>query len=94
MSRRPTILFQFVSLVAVIFIVTVLMMVAALFSDPNHPVNLWFNRYAIPLLLGEVGALLILGFLAMAGDQTKQPQPDEGSEIKDERLETSLRRDP
>lgn len=69
LRRRPSLLFQAVSLVAFLFILTVLIMVAALFSDPDSPLNGWFNRYGISLLLGEVAALFVLGFLAMVRDQ-------------------------
>ncbi len=77
MTRTPPSLwFRAVGLVAALFVLTVFVMIAALFSDPELPINLWLNRYALPLLLGEVVLLLALGFVAMVTDQAKtEPRP-------------------
>lgn len=74
MPARPSLLFRAVGLAAALFVLTVLVMVAALFSDPELPINQWLNRYSLHLLLGEVGLLLVLGVLAMVTDRTAEPE--------------------
>lgn len=71
MSAKPSLLFRAVGLVAALFVLTVFVMIAAVFSDPELPINLWLNRYSLPLLLGEVGLLLVLGFAAMVTDRSR-----------------------
>lgn len=70
--RRPSVWFQAASLVAFLFVMTVLIMVAALFSDPDSPLNAWFNRYGLWLFVGEIGTLSLLVFLGMIRDQKEQ----------------------
>lgn len=70
--RPPPLLFQVVGVVAFLFILTVLIMVAALFSDPESGLNDWFNRYGVWLLLGEVGVMFVLGIVGMARDQGRK----------------------
>jgi hypothetical protein len=69
MPTPPSIWFRLVSLVAAAFVLTVLVLIAAFFTDPNTPLNQWLNRYALIVLLVEVGLLLILGFFAMLHDR-------------------------
>jgi hypothetical protein len=79
MSGRPSVWFRAVSVAALAFIVTVLIMVAALFTDPETAINRWLNRYALYLLLAEVGMLLVLAGVAMTTDETT----DDGPTTKD-----------
>ncbi len=77
MPAKPSLLFRAVGLLAALFVLTVFMMVAALFSDPELPINVWLNHYAMHLLLGEVALLLIVGFLAMVTDKSVPPRTDQ-----------------
>ena len=72
--RPPPVLFQIVGVAAFLFILTVLIMVAALFSDPDSPLNEWFNQYGVWLLLGEVAVMFVLGIVGMFRDQGKNDQ--------------------
>lgn len=78
MSHRPSLLFLATGLVAAVFIVTVFVMIAALFSDPELPINQWLNRYSLPLLLGEVVLLVALGLAAMMLDRSSSETPSPG----------------
>lgn len=78
MSHRPSLLFLATGLVAALFIVTVFVMIAALFSDPELPINQWLNRYSLPLLLGEVVLLVALGLAAMIQDRSTSETPSPG----------------
>lgn len=69
MSNHPSLLFRAVGLVAAIFVLTVFIMIAGLFSDPELPVNRWLNKFSLPLLLGEVILLVALGLAAMILDR-------------------------
>jgi hypothetical protein len=84
MPSRPTIWFRAVSLVAALFVLTVFVMIAGLFSDPQLPINTWLNRNGTLLLLGEVGLLIALGTLAMLTDRSAIPKSEQGFEIQDE----------
>lgn len=75
MSSRPSLLFRAVGLVAAVFIVTVFVMIAGLFSDPELPINRWLYRYSLPLLLGEVVVLVALGLAAMMLDRPPSETP-------------------
>lgn len=79
MPRPPSFLFRLVGVLAGGFVLTVFVMVAALFSDPDLPLNQWLNRYSLHLLMGEVGLLLFVGFLAMVRDQAQTTEPVQDS---------------
>jgi hypothetical protein len=64
-------LFRLASLSAVLFIVTVLAMVATIFSDPQAPVARFLNERSGTLIGVEVVATLVLGFFAMAADRRR-----------------------
>jgi hypothetical protein len=81
MSTRPSLLFRCAGALAAIFVITVFVMIAALFSDQKLPINLWLNEYGLWLLAGEVGLLLVVSFLAM---MTDTPQSEKGTDMKDE----------
>jgi hypothetical protein len=55
--------------ITVIFIITILAMVAMLVGDPNAPVNLWFNRNGATVLTIEVIGIGMAGMAAMIADR-------------------------
>ncbi|HEY2251762.1 MAG TPA: hypothetical protein VGH74_11900 [Planctomycetaceae bacterium] len=63
---------------SVLFIVTILALVAGVLGDSRAPLAQLLDRYAGRLLAGEVAAILITGFLAMFVDrrQTKRSLKD------------------
>lgn len=63
------ILFHLTAVITVIFIVTILAMVAMLVGDPNAPANLWFNRNGATVLTIEVIGIGIAGMVAMIADR-------------------------
>jgi hypothetical protein len=63
------ILFHLTAVNTVIFIVTILAMVAMLVGDPNAPANLWFNRNGATVLTIEVIGIGIAGMTAMIADR-------------------------
>jgi hypothetical protein len=70
--RGPGLLFHLAAGATVVFIVTVLAVVATLFADPEAPINVWLNAHAGTLLLAEVVAIAVLGLVAMGRDQWLQ----------------------
>ena len=74
--RNP--FFPLAAFSSVLFIVTILALVAGVFGDPRAPLAQLLDRYAGRLLAGEVAAILVTGFLAMFVDrrQTKRSQKD------------------
>ena len=87
-SKRASLLFQLSALSAVVFIVTVLALVAMVFGDQSAPATKWLNRNAGKLIAAEVAATLLLGFAAMTQDrrQTLREQPEEVSDPIDDAL--------
>lgn len=84
MPAKPSLLFRATGMMAALFVLTVFVMVAALFSDPDLPINQWLNHYSLHLLLGEVGLLIALGVSAMVTDRPAITAPDQGSEQNDQ----------
>lgn len=80
MKRGPGLLFHLAAAATVLFIVTVLALVATLFADPAAPVNVWLNAHATKLLLAEVAAIAVLGVAAMGRDQWLQRREDAASD--------------
>jgi hypothetical protein len=77
--RNP--FFPLAALSSVLFIVTILALVAGVFGESQAPVALLLDRYAGRLVAGEVAAILITGFLAMLVDrrQTQRLQMETAS---------------
>jgi hypothetical protein len=84
MSSRPSLWFRAVGLAATVFIITIFVMIAGLFSDPKLPLNLWLNLHGISLLFGEVGLLIAFGMLAMLTDRASRSNSDRRTEMTDE----------
>src|SRR5438105_1170984 len=75
-ARPRNLFFPLAALSSVVFIVTILALVAGVFGDQRAPLAQLLDRYAGRLLAGEVAAILITGFLAMFVDrrQTNRSQ--------------------
>lgn len=86
--KRASVLFQLTAMSAVLFIVTVLALVATVFGDQSAPAAKQLNRNAGKLIAIEVAATLLLGFAAMTQDRrqtlTEQEQLHSESSAKDE----------
>jgi hypothetical protein len=72
--RNP--FFPLAAFSSVLFIITILALVAGVFGDQRAPLAQLLDRYAGRILAGEVAAILITGFLAMFVDrrQTNRSQ--------------------
>jgi hypothetical protein len=66
-ARNP--FFPMVLFSASVFILTILAMVAVIFSDPRAPVARFFDAHAGRLIIAEVIVTLIVGFLALVVDR-------------------------
>ena len=66
---------------AAVFVMTILAMVAVIFSDPNAPVAKFFNANAGRLIAAEVVVTLVVGLLALIVDrlQTRRKSQAEQS---------------
>lgn len=67
--KRASILFQLTACSSVLFIMTILAMVASVFGDQSAPAAKQFNRHVGKIIAIEVGATLLLGFAAMTQDR-------------------------
>ena len=73
-GSRPGLLFQLVVPATAVFVVTVLSLIAVLFSDPRAPLARLLDRHGNQLLLAELVVVLLLAFVAMAFDRWRSLQ--------------------
>ncbi len=65
----PTFLFRLIIPVTAVFIITIMSMIAVVFSDERAPVARFLNRHGNSLLLAEFIVVIVVTFLAMAYDR-------------------------
>jgi hypothetical protein len=88
-GSKPSLLFQLVVPATAVFAVTVLSMIAIVFSDPRAPVAQWLDRHGNRLLAAEFVVVIVLSLLAMTVDriqtlrQMKRTPPAEEKQTKD-----------
>lgn len=68
---RPSLLFRLIVPVTVVFILTVLSLISALFGDPAAPVAQWLDAHGDALLFWEFVAILVIAVLAMTVDRIR-----------------------
>ena len=68
---KPSLLFRLIVPATVVFILTILSLVASIFSDPESPQAAWMDRNADALLLWELVIVMVLAVLAMAIDRMR-----------------------
>lgn len=65
----PTFLFRLIIPVTAVFIITIMSMIAVVFSDERAPVAQFLNRHGNTMLVVEFVAVIIVTFVAMAFDR-------------------------
>ena len=80
-GSKPGLLFQLVIPATAIFIITILSLIAVLFSDERAPLAQWLNRNGNRLLIAELIVVIVLSLLAMTVDriQTLRSIRDNGT---------------
>jgi hypothetical protein len=75
----PTFLFRLIIPVTAVFIITIMSMIAVVFSDERAPVAQFLNRHGNTMLMVEFVAVIIVTFVAMAYDryQTLRAQAED-----------------
>ena len=68
---RPSLFFKLVIPATVLFIGTILALIACLFGDPDAPVSKWLEANGNTLLLWEFVAVIALSLLAMTIDRIR-----------------------
>lgn len=68
-GSKPSLLFQLVIPATAVFIVTILSLIAVLFSDERAPLARLLNRHGNSLLAAELVVFIVLAFCAMALDR-------------------------
>ncbi len=68
-QSRPSLLFRLVIPATVIFILTILALIASLFGDPRAPVSQWLEAHGNSLLIWEFIVVLVVALLAMTIDR-------------------------
>lgn len=82
----PSLLFRLIIPATSVFIITILSMIAVIFSDERAPVARFLNTYGNRMLLVEFIVVLVLAVLAMAMDRRQI--------LKDQRSKDSSRQQP
>lgn len=62
-------MFPLVAVVAGLFVLTILILIASAFGDPDAPINRWLNRNATPLILIETAILACVAVGSMMIDR-------------------------
>jgi len=82
-GSKPSLLFQLLIPSTAIFIITILSLIAVLFSDQRAPLAIFLNKHGNSLLAAEFVVVMLLSFLAMAVDRIQtlraikeEPQED------------------
>ena len=70
-GSRASLLFRLIVPAAVLFILTVLAMIGALFGNNRAPLSQWLDRYAGRLLVAEFVLIIALTVLAMMVDRIR-----------------------
>ena len=68
-QTRPSLIFRLVIPATVIFILTILALIASLFGDPRAPVSQWLEAHGNALLIWEFVIVLAIAVLAMTIDR-------------------------
>ncbi len=68
-GSRPSLLFQLIIPATAIFCVTILSLIAVVFSDPRAPIAQFLNRHGNTLLIAEFVVVIVLSLLAMIMDR-------------------------
>jgi hypothetical protein len=76
MQQRPNIFFRLALATGAVFVVTVLALTAAIFSDHRAPMARLLDDYGGEIIAVEVAATLIFAFWAMALDRRRQLRAD------------------
>ena len=70
-QTKPSLFFRLIVPATVVFILTILALIASLFGDPNAPVSQWLEANGNNLLMWEFVVVLTISFLAMAVDRRR-----------------------
>lgn len=81
-GSKPSLLFQLVIPATAVFVITILSLIAVVFSDPRAPLAQLLNKHGNTLLIGEFVVVIILSILAMAVDRIQTLR-----QIRQERLQ-------
>ncbi len=82
---HTSLLFRLTAIAGIVFVVTILALIAIVIGNSQSPGARWLNRNAGSLFAVEVAAILVLGYAAMAQDrkqtlrQRDEVEPPSGS---------------
>lgn len=86
-KTKPSLFFRLIVPATVVFILTILALIASVFGDPRAPVSRWLDANGNSLLMWEFAIVVFLSILAMTIDRIRTlrgieeaPLPLQGSE--------------
>ncbi|MCA9083268.1 MAG: hypothetical protein KDA81_04390 [Planctomycetaceae bacterium] len=86
---KPALFFRLIIPVTVVFIMTILAMIASLFGDPRAPVSQWLEANGNGLLLWEFVVVVAISLLAMVVDRIRTKRGLDEELISDNRPSSS-----
>ena len=81
-GSKPSLLFKLVVPATAVFAITVLALIAVVFSDPRAPVAKFLDRHGDTLLLAEFVVVIVLSLLAMTVDRIQTLRSTNGDSEK------------
>ena len=66
---KPSLLFRLIVPVTIVFIMTILILIAVLFGNPEAPISKWLHANGNHILFYELIAVVVLSIVAMAVDR-------------------------
>lgn len=94
-QTKPTLFFRLIVPATVVFIMTILALIASLFGNSEAPVSIWLDANGNTLLMGEFVVVLGLAILAMGIDRSRtlrgihEPRLDDAPPRKKEKPDVS-----
>ncbi|MEZ6130658.1 MAG: hypothetical protein R3C59_18380 [Planctomycetaceae bacterium] len=79
---KPSLLFRLIVPATVVFILTILSLIASVFGNPEAPVSKWLEAHGNALLLWEFLAVVVLSVLAMTVDRIRTLQGRDEEQVR------------
>jgi len=79
---KPSLLFRLIVPATVVFILTILSLIASVFGNPDAPVSKWLEANGNALLFWEFIVVVVLSVLAMTVDRVRTLQGRDEEQVQ------------
>ena len=81
---KPGLLFRLIVPATVVFVLTIMSLIATLFGDERAPVSIWLDKWGNTLLIVEFTVIIVLTLLAMTVDRRRMLRGENEEPIEQE----------